>query len=314
MRAPMRAVVWGLIVWGLAGLGFPALAAAQIPDAIPPEIHVPDDFSVDATSAAGAQVFFIVTVTDNVAPAFLSCTGPSGSVFPVGPNVVECIAADFLGNPAQNHFTITVNPGAATAALSSALTTVATSGLAIATQRALTPLLQAIAAPPSASRKCAKVDPTKDRADLTNGKLGNRDSCLEKDVAKAQKTFADFVTDAGKSNNGVAPTIPPSVAGPLVAAAQLLATETVVGATNTPPVLAFAGNVTTKLPPPEFVTAGLTSVLYTDRTNPPPTLVGPSCNPPSGTQFPVGTTTITCTASTTGGTATGSFTVTVNPR
>jgi len=227
---------------------------------------------------------------------------------------VVCIAADDTGNFAQKQFMITVNPGAATAALTDALTTVANSGLDAVTRRDLKALLGAIAAPPSASRKCAKVDPTKDRADLTNGKLGNRDSCLEKDVAKAQKTFADFVADAGKSNNGVAPTIPPSAAGPLLAAAQLLATETVVGATNTPPVLAFAGNVTTKLPPPEFVTAGLTSVLYTDRTNPPPTLVGPSCNPLSGTQFPVGTTTITCTASTTGGTTTGSFTVTVNPR
>jgi len=320
VRAPSRILIAGLSVWSLTGLGFPVRAAAQEPitDLTPPEIHVPADITTTATSAAGAQVFYVVTVTNDTAPIFLQCTGPSGSVFPVGTRQVTCIALDFFGNFNQKTFNITVNPGAATAALANALTTIATSGLAPATQRDLLTLLDAIAAPPSATRKCDKMDPTKDRADLNNGKLGNRDSCLEKDVAKAQKAFADQVTDSAKSKNGTAPAIPPSSVGPLLAAAQLLATETVVGATNTPPVLAIAGNVTTKIPPPDVIAAGATSVLYTDRnndpTNPPPNPLGPICTPPSGTQFPLGTTTVTCTANTTGGTTTKSFTVMVQPR
>ena len=280
-----------------------------------PEVHVPGPITADATSALGAQVFFIVTATNNVAPLSLSCTGPSGGIFPIGTSTVTCRAFDVSGNKNAATFTITVRAGAATAALTSASALVLGSALDQATQGDLIVLLRNIATPVSLSRKCAKVDPTKDRADLTNGKLGNRDSCLEKDVADAQKVFTDFVADAGTSNKGTPPTISPSAAGPLLAAAQLLATATVVGATNTLPVLAFAPNVTTKLPPAEFVSLGFTSVLYTDRTNPPANLLAPTCNPPSGTQFAVGTTTtVTCTANTTGGTTTGIFTVTVNPR
>lgn len=319
-RTPSR-LACALAAAAFTAAALPTPAAAQEPDlCVPPgvvsgcpEISVPQDIVTDATSAVGAQVFYIVTAKNDTAPLFLTCTGPSGGVFPLGTTPVTCVALDWAGNSNAKSFNITVNPGSATAALSGAVNLVLASSLDFATQGALVALLNDIATPPTTSRKCAKVDPTKDRADLTNGKLGNRDSCLEKDVAKAQHAFTDFVQDAGKSKQGTPPTITPAVADALLAAASAVATTTIVGATNTPPVLAIAGNVTTKLPPPDLIAAGATSVIYTDRNNPPPNLLAPQCKPPSGTQFPVGTTTITCTASTTGGTTTKSFTVTVQP-
>jgi hypothetical protein len=289
-----------LIAAAFAAAAFPAPAAGQEEDLVPPEIHVPADIVADATSALGAQVFFVVTATNNFAPAFLQCTGPSGGFFPAGKTTtVSCIAGDVSGWAAQAQFNVTVRPGAATNALTSATFQIVHSGLDFATQGDLIALLKVIATVPTV-RKCDKQDETKDRLDRVNDKLGNRDTCLEKGVAEAQQNYTKYVQDAGK---GKTPTISPALATQLLAAGQLLVTETLVGASSTPPVLKFAGDVTTQIPTPFWQAAGATSVLYT----------GP-CNPPSGTQFPVGTTTITCTAQTTGGTTTGTFTVTVNPR
>jgi hypothetical protein len=305
----MRKLVSALVIAAFAASAFPAPAAGQESDLTEPVVHVPADIVTTATSAIGAQVFYIATATNNFAPDSLTCTGPSGAFFPIGPTDVTCYATDVSGNFGFSTFTVTVNPGPASNALTSATTQIRGSVPGFATQGDLIALLNAIATVPTV-RKCDKQDDTKDRLDRVNDKLGNRDTCLEKGLAEAQRNYTKYVLDAGK---GKTPTISPTLATQLLAASQLLATETLVGATGTPPVLAFAGDVTTKLPPPEW-SAIATSVLYTDRTNPPPSLAGASCNPPSGTKFPVGTTTVTCTAQTTGGTTTGSFKVTVQPR
>jgi len=90
--------------------------------------------------------------------------------------------------------------------------------------------------------------------------------------------------------------------------AQLAGTYFAAGADITPPTLV--------LPAPISVMASGSSgaaVTYTasatDDTDPAPTV---SCAPPSGSLFPIGTTTVTCTATdATGHSSTGSFTVTV---
>jgi len=269
-----------------------APVAAQTIDLTPPTITVPADVVTDATSAAGAQVFYVVTVTNNVAPEFLSCTGPSGAVYPVGTTPVTCVATDVSGNFASKTFNITVRPGAPGAAVSDATSLVLGTTLPNATKGTLIVLLSAIASPPT-SRKCDKMDPTKSRPDQVNTKLGNRDTCFEKGVADAQHDLSKFVREQG----GV---ITPTQATDITAAGSRIANTTLTGVFNTPPALALAGDVTTHLPPPEFQAAGATSVLYT----------GP-CQPPSGMQFPVGTTTVTCTAQNLGGTTVKTFTVTV---
>jgi hypothetical protein len=47
-------------------------------------------------------------VTDNVPGATVVCSPPPGSAFPLGANLVTCIASDAAGNRVTNNFTITV--------------------------------------------------------------------------------------------------------------------------------------------------------------------------------------------------------------
>ena len=78
-------------------------------DITPPEISVPKDMAVNATSFAGAVVEFTVIATDDTDPApDLACTPPSGSVFPIGDTTVVCTATDAAGNTATASFTVTV--------------------------------------------------------------------------------------------------------------------------------------------------------------------------------------------------------------
>lgn len=77
---------------------------------------------------------------------------------------------------------------------------------------------------------------------------------------------------------------------------------------TTAPVLAGLQDITVPAGPGGTATATWT-VTATDETDPNPTV---SCVPPSGSSFPLGTTTVNCSASdAAGNTSTGSFTVTV---
>jgi len=72
-------------------------------------IHVPDDLTIEATSAAGAEVRFAVTTSgsDDPEPA-VRCDPASGSTFPIGKTTVACIASDRFGDQASDEFDVTV--------------------------------------------------------------------------------------------------------------------------------------------------------------------------------------------------------------
>lgn len=79
-------------------------------DATPPELVLPENISLAATSRDGAVVAYTVAVTDNFDPSpDVSCAPPSGSVFPLGVTRVDCTAADEAGNRAAGSFVVTVN-------------------------------------------------------------------------------------------------------------------------------------------------------------------------------------------------------------
>jgi Ca2+-binding RTX toxin-like protein len=99
----------------------------QEEDTTPPNLIVPEDIIVEATSADGAVVTFEVTAQDNVdgtatldennilsqdndvgGDIIISCDPPSGTTFPIGETVVECTATDAAGNTATASFTVTV--------------------------------------------------------------------------------------------------------------------------------------------------------------------------------------------------------------
>jgi hypothetical protein len=75
-------------------------------DLTPP--FLPGDTTAEATSPAGAAVWF--SATDNLDPTpFLDCTPAPGSTFPLGMTIVTCSAADHAGNQTPSSaFTVTV--------------------------------------------------------------------------------------------------------------------------------------------------------------------------------------------------------------
>src|SRR3989441_7182725 len=78
------------------------------PDQEPPALTVPADFAVNATSPSGAVVSYVVSASDNVAVASLTCSPTSGSGFAIGTIGVTCIATDPSGNQASATFRVTV--------------------------------------------------------------------------------------------------------------------------------------------------------------------------------------------------------------
>ncbi|MEK6374064.1 MAG: HYR domain-containing protein [Acidobacteriota bacterium] len=78
-------------------------------DTTPPNLTVPADKTVEATSASGAVVTYTTSATDlvdgNVTPV---CAPASGSTFPLGTTTVQCSATDAHGNHSNKSFLVTV--------------------------------------------------------------------------------------------------------------------------------------------------------------------------------------------------------------
>jgi hypothetical protein len=76
----------------------------------PPTLHLPDDKIVEATSAAGADVSWTATATDNedATPPAVTCSPASGSTFPLGTTKVSCSATDDGRLTTKGSFLVTV--------------------------------------------------------------------------------------------------------------------------------------------------------------------------------------------------------------
>jgi hypothetical protein len=73
-----------------------------------PELTVPNNFSVNATSSSGAKVSYTLGSWDNVGVISVACTPPVGSTLPIGNNQVSCIASDAAGNSTSGSFGVFV--------------------------------------------------------------------------------------------------------------------------------------------------------------------------------------------------------------
>jgi hypothetical protein len=71
---------------------------------------LPQDIYVEATSAAGAMVFYMppTATDDGNAGATVACTPPPNSTFPIGTTTVTCTASDPVGNRSSATFTVRV--------------------------------------------------------------------------------------------------------------------------------------------------------------------------------------------------------------
>lgn len=78
-------------------------------DTTAPELNLPADMTLDATSPAGANVNFIASATDLVdGTVTVNCSPASGSTFPFGATTVNCSATDSHSNTSNGSFTVTV--------------------------------------------------------------------------------------------------------------------------------------------------------------------------------------------------------------
>jgi Tol biopolymer transport system component len=85
-------------------------AAVTWGDDVPPVLTLPySPIVVPADSPYGAVVTYEVSATDTVDPnPTVSCSPPSGSVFPIGDTTVTCAATDASGNEATGSFAVHV--------------------------------------------------------------------------------------------------------------------------------------------------------------------------------------------------------------
>ena len=87
------------------------------PNTTAPVITVPEDITVEATSAEGSIVTFEVFAVDDVDGVVpVTCTPASGSTFSIGETIVNCETTDSAGTTATASFRVTVNSASDTTA------------------------------------------------------------------------------------------------------------------------------------------------------------------------------------------------------
>ncbi|HET7567119.1 MAG TPA: HYR domain-containing protein [Gaiellaceae bacterium] len=81
----------------------------HVVDTTPPDLNLPADKTVEATSSSGAAAWFTVTANDLVDGATtVTCDAADGSTFALGTTTVHCSSTDAHGNTATGSFHITV--------------------------------------------------------------------------------------------------------------------------------------------------------------------------------------------------------------
>jgi HYR domain len=94
----------------------------EVQDVTKPIVTVPTDKTVEATGANGATVTYSgVSAEDDVDGSLpATCSKASGTVFPLGTTTVTCSATDAAGNTGDSSFTVTVQDTTAPAVAASA--------------------------------------------------------------------------------------------------------------------------------------------------------------------------------------------------
>ena len=250
------------------------------PDNQPPTITCPMNQTLSANANCQAIATYTATATDNctTSPA-VTCTPASGSTFPKGTTTVNCTATDGAGNTAMCSFTVTVNDTTPPIIMCPANVT-----------------------KPNDPNQCgaAVTYPNPTMSDNCPGATFNCTPASGSFFSVGSTTVTCTAKDAANNMSSCMFTV-------------------TVNDTQ-PPTIMCPGNITTTAPascplagstPVSFATPGTANGQVTDNCPLPPNYMA-VCTPPSGTSFPVGTTTVTCTATdTSGNTAMCTFPVTV---
>jgi HYR domain len=243
-------------------------------DNTPPTFtSVPADITREATGPGGATVNYTITATDNAGPPTISCgSHPSGSTFPITTTTVTCTATDASSNSTQAQFHVTVQD----------TTDPAFPSVPNVNENSSDPGGKNVSYPvPSAS-------------DAVSGSIVG--SCTPASGSHFP-IGSTTVTCNATDSHGNTGTVTFHVNVTLV--------------DQTPPVLSnVPANIHVEANGPAGSVANFTKPTATDNIDGPIALV--VCTPASGSTFPLGTTTVTCSATDShGNTGTASFTVTV---
>jgi HYR domain len=232
------------------------VTACAVPQASARILDLSGDVTVEATGPTGAVVLY-----DN---GGLACTPGSGETFPLGTTTVSCV--DGSANPPVTFKITVVDTTPPTVTVPATIPAEATGSSGASVAFSVT-AIDAVDSSPTVScnRSSGETFP-----------LGTTTvSCTAKDA----------------SNNTAAP-----------AAFDVNVVDT------TAPVITTPGNVNATTDDPSGTSINYGPVTATDAVASP---ITPSCSPPSGAAFAVGSTTVTCSASDGTNTATATFTITV---
>ena len=225
----------------------------------PPTLSMPAPISVTTSDPAGAAVTYTATASDAVSGSLTAtCTPPSGSTFPGGTTTVACSATDGASNTTTGSFTVTV--------------TVIVPDT--------TPPVLSLPGPISVTTENPSGRTVAFTASATDAVAGPVPvSCNP----ASGSNFAPGTTTVNCSASD----------GTNVASGSFPVTVTLVDAT--PPV--FGGTPATivrEADGPTGSVVGYVAPTAVDAVDGPVTV---GCTPPSGSRFPLGTTTVTCSAS-----------------
>lgn len=247
-----------------------------VTDSLPPVVNCPLDLLRPTDpGASNAVVRWTCAATDNLAGCSVTCTPPSGSVFQIGITTVVCAARDAAGNTANCMFTVTVVDREPPV-------------LTMPPDRTI---------PADAGQHIAVV---KDYAiTVTDNVPGATVDCTPPpgSVFPLGATLVSCIA-SDAAGNRVTNHFTITVINPSVPDTQ-------------PPVIRVPGSMIVPTDPRRNDAVVHYTVTITD-DQPGATV---ACLPPSGSVFPIGTTTVLCTATDAAGNpAADSFTVTVEDR
>jgi HYR domain len=317
-------------------------------DSIAPTLTLPADITVEATSASGAVVSYLATATDLVDPApVVACAPASGSTFPLGTTTVDCTATDATGNQSAGSFDVAVADTTAPAlALPGPMAVEATgpSGTVVSyvatASDAVDPASVVACAPASGSAfPLGTTSVTCTATDSTGNQSSGSFDVMVGDTAVPGMTLPGTIVAEATGPSGAVVTYTVAVddsvdpapvihCTPASGSTFPLGTSTVTctatDATGNQSTGSFSVVVRDTTAP---VLSGVPSDNSVTTTNPDGAAVswpapsatdgvsgdvGVSCSPRSGSTFPVGTTSVRCSASdAAGNTATATFRVTV---
>ncbi|HVE98012.1 MAG TPA: HYR domain-containing protein [Mycobacteriales bacterium] len=313
-------------------------------DTTSPALTIPANLVAEATSAAGATVSYAASATDIVDPdVVVSCTAPSGT-FPLGATTVTCTATDDFRNSVSRSFTVTVEdttrpqlelPGDLTVEATSAsgaavvYTATATDAVSGTVQVTCVPAPGSVFALGTTPVSCSATDGARNRAtggfnvlvrDTTDPTLNVPGGVVEEATAAsgALVTYTATASDTVDASVDIA-CAPASGARFPLGRTTVSCTATddagndvtrsfdVVVQDTLAPVIGVPAAQTV-----EATSAAGATYAYTATASDAVSVVTPSCEPLSGATFPLGETTVRCTATDgAGNTGRASFTVTV---